>query len=453
MMSSDAHRVQRSNGVYYSTQHTADTSLVNRRMFKRHLAQNTSYECTPAPTTSKPIEFRPNLSAAEYIDGRESYLKFGFNYSYGKYEGEEGKYVAKLSTGYLDFFDSITLRDRAGNVLEHINSGLNLILPIVLNNRMDQDIINASAVMNQSHLEAGRLYTAIIPLSFLLGFFNVGKLTPPHLIDGCVIQLGLRNANMVFRPTTTTNVPEFILGPPPDGADFVYAIVDPYIVTSNYVLDNKLHQLITQQYESVHGLHYPFISYTHTQYDIPIINFTQEISVNQTYSRAFKAIFCMDSVYNEGESSFWNAQVDNVRHEDITEWPFGEFRARIGDTRYPDTPVTTWEEAYHLFLCAWKTYRGGHVSIFSELDFREMRILCVDLCRGVIGKKSGQKINNHYPLLVQLTLDEEVAKTSVNPNFPVTGDVFNRRLRCFVEHERILMARFVNGSREHVVVA
>lgn len=272
---------------------------------------------------------------------------------------------------------------------------------------------------------------------------------------------------MVFSPVEEPDsenvnpLPQLSLVGSPAGENYEYTIHNPYIVTSNYVLDHKLHQLLGQQYCSEHGLHYEYKTYTHIRYDIPeVVAFTQEIVVHQSFSRATKALFVMDGIYDDGdESSFWNAQFDNVRQIQLDGWSFGELRARIGDTVYPDTPVKTWREAYHLFRTAWKIHRGGRVSTTSFLDFKEMRLLLVDLCRGVMGKKSGQVINNHYPLVVTFQTDDEIARESVNTQFlptagdPIPAQVFQRRLHCFVEHERILMARKANGVPEHIVVA
>ena len=435
--------VKHANSVFY--QATSDGTLVTRRTTKRHHATDDVYTCNPQPQ-SRQVEFKFDLGS-EYIDGMESYLKFKLLYNTSVTTPAE-PLPAKLSSGFTDMIQDIILLDRNGRELERIENLYQIASMLATSTHTSDSLHNGSYVfpIDKRVPVSPATTTVIIPLHFLLGIFRTDTLVPPHILDKATMRIRLRSANLVFSPTTNS-VPVIS-----NAEGWIYSWTDPEIVFNSYNLDHRLHELITQEYNTT-GLHFPFESHTHIGYDIPNTEFTESIQITQSFSRATKVLCAIDAQSDDSQSfQYINAYFNNMSasvaadERAASAWVYGSLQCKINDVTWPDTPVTEFLEGYQLWLTAFRAHRSNGISGQAKADFLDGERVCIDLDRGTVGNKSGQIINNKFPVVIHLKLLASVVHRSINP--AMFSRIKNRRLHTFVEHQRILLAKHDN----HVVL-
>lgn len=444
-MSREGSNVKHANSVFYSA--TSDGCLVTQKTTKRHHALDTEYRCDPKPSSSRDIEFKFDLGA-EYVDAYQSYLKFSLEYNTSVTSPVED-YPAKLSSGFTDLVQDILLLDRNGVTIERVEHVYQVASMLATSTHTTDSLANNSYVFPaDKRLLRGVQSTVVLPLHFLLGFFRTDTLIPPHILDRATMRIRLRDANLVFSPTTT-NIPN--VG---DGEGWQYSVHNPLVVFHSYVFDHRLHNLITEEYNGA-GLHFPFTSHTHIGHDIPNTAWREDVYVNQSFSRATKVLLAIDAKDDDSSLPHLNAYFNNTLANTVdgervaAPWVYKSFQARINDVAYPNSPLDDgdWVEAYHLWLTAFRAHRGAGVSAQAKVDFIFGERVLVDLDRGTVGHSSGQVVNNRFPVVIRLDLDEAVAHDS--KNFAMPPRVLNRRLHMFVEHQRVLLAK----QNNHIVVA
>ena len=438
-MSSESDNVKHANSVYYTA--TADGTLVTRRTTKRHHTIDKVYYCSPEPE-SRQLEFKFDLGT-EYVDGMESYLKFSLEYNTSFLAPTE-PLPGKLSSGFTDLIQDVLLCDRNGVVLERIENVYQIASMLATSTHTSDSLHNGSYVfpVDKRVPVSPATTTVLIPLHFLLGIFRTDTLVPPHILDKATLRIRLRNANLVFSPTTTT-VP--VLN---NHEGWVYSLTDPEIVMYSYNLDHRLHDLITDEYNST-GLHFPFESHTHIGYDIPNTELIDTLQITQSFSRATKVLMAIDARTDDLPhlDAYFNNMLPSAGDERLDgPWIYNSLQCKINDVTWPDTPVSEYIEAYQLWLSAFRAHRGVGISAQAKVDFLDGQRVCIDLDRGTVGHKSGQIISNKFPVAINMKLREAKVHHSINP--AMFSRVLNRRLHAFVEHQRILLAK----SNNHIVL-
>jgi hypothetical protein len=431
-MSANGSDVKHANNVYYTA--AADGNLVTRRTTKRHHAIDELYECSPQPT-GRQLEFLFDLGS-EYVDGVESYLKFQLEYNTSFTTTTEA-YPGKLSSGYTDMIQDILLIDRNGVEIERIDNVYQIASILATSTHTDASLRNTSVFPVDKRVEVSPVSsTVIIPLHFLLGLFRTDTLIPPHILDKATLRIRLRDANLVFSPTTTT-IPSF-----DDNENWTYSWRNPTIVYNTYNLDHRLHELITQEYETT-GLHFQFTSHTHLGISIPNTEYTDTVQITQSFSRATKVMLAIEA--EGGADQYFNNMLSSVEgnERDAAPWVYGALQARINDVTYPDTPVTEYAEAWQLWLTAFRAHRGMGVSEQAKADFIHGERVIIDMDRGTVGSSSGQIISNKFPVQIRLNLLAAAPHKSINPS--VFSRVLNRRMHAFIEHHRVLLAKADNA--------
>ena len=436
-MSSSEISVKHANSVYYTA--VSDGTLVTRRTTKRHHTIDKVYSCSPEPE-SRQLEFKFDLGS-EYVDGFESYLKFELKYSTYFITPAE-PLPAKLSSGFTDLIQDILLIDRNGTELERIENFYQIASMLATSTHTSDSLHNGSYVfpIDKRVAVTPATTTVLIPLHFLLGIFRTNTLVPPHILDKATLRIRLRNANLVFSPTTTT-VPVVA-----NSEGWRYSVTDPEIVMYSYNLDHRLHDLITAEYNST-GLHFPFESHTHIGYDIPNNEKIDTLQITQSFSRATKVLMAIDARTDDAphlDAYFNNTLPVEVNEREPGPWIYSSLQCKINDVTWPDSPVSEFIEAYQLWLSAFKAHRGVGVSAQAKLDFLNGQRVCIDLDRGTVGHKSGQIISNKFPVSINMNLRE--AKVHHSINTAMFSRVLNRRLHAFVEHQRIILAKSGNHS-------
>ena len=179
-MSSESDNVKHANSVYYTA--VSDGSLVTRRTTKRHHTIDKVYTCDPEPT-SRELEFKFDLGR-EYVDGMESYLKFGLEYNTSNQTPTE-PFPGKLSSGYTDLIQDILLVDRNGREIERIANVYQLASMVATSTLTTDSLYSGSYVfpIDKRIPVSPEIITVLIPLHFLLGIFRTDRLVPPHILD------------------------------------------------------------------------------------------------------------------------------------------------------------------------------------------------------------------------------------------------------------------------------
>jgi hypothetical protein len=426
--------VKKLNGVFYTA--LSDPTLVKYKTTKRHHALYDTY--TARPYCNKDIEFKLVLGS-EYVDAGNSYLRFQFTYDTSIAPPIVND-AASLSTGFTDLLQAILIVDRYGNTLERIEN-LYQIASVLATSHHDGHYLyeTLQCFPSTKALDHTAEYDVIIPLHFLCGLFRSTTLLPPHLLDGCRIRLALRGANHVLSPTTPA-VPALA-----SDEGWTYTISRPTIVTETYVFDQRLHSLVTSEYESETGLHVPFVSVTNITQGVDANAFTTTMHVAQSFSRATKVFLSTESVY-ESAHDYINAYVTNMFPTPGSQWVYKSIQAKIGDTAYPNTAIDSPDVAWHLWTTAFNKHRTGSAVAGEAKDsFENGNRVVIDTNRGVLGADSGVTISNKFPAVVNMTLRDASAPTALDPAFEgllnTLGVSHKRLLHMFIEHQRIIVAR------------
>jgi len=439
-MSSESDNVKHANSVYYTA--VADGTLVTRRTTKRHHTIDKIYHCSPEPE-SRQLEFKFDLGT-EYVDGMESYLKFKLEYNSSATSSASELYPAKISSGFTDLIQDILLIDRNGRELERIANVYQIASMLATSTHTSDSLHNGSYVfpIDKRVQVFPATTTVLILLHFLLGIFRTNTLVPPHILDKATLRIRLRNANLVFSPTTYS----FPVVENSEG--WIYSLTDPEVVFYSYNLDHRLHDLITDEYNST-GLHFPFESHTHIGYDIPNGEIIDTLQITQSFSRATKVLMAIDARTDDAPhlDAYFNNMLPAAGNERVAgPWIYNSLQCKINDVTWPDTPVDEYIEAYQLWLSAFRAHRGHGVSAEAKVNFLDGQRVVIDLDRGTVGHKSGQIISNKFPVAINMKLLASLPQKSINSD--VYNRVLNRRLHAFVEHQRILLAK----ADSHIVL-
>lgn len=412
--------VQHLNGVFYTAQ--PDSNLVKYKTYKNHHALHASY--TVAGNEQDSMEFQLNLGQ-EYVNCENSYLKFTFKYST---TNGPVPVPASLSTGYIDLFDNILITDRHGITLERTEN-LHHIANVLATTKYTTDALESTDIFTHSEVLSDQDIHVVIPLHFLAcGLFNSDNLLPPHLLDGAHIRLGLRAPNLTLSNSVQGGLDADMK------EQYTYTISDPLIVCQSYIFDNRLHDLVTQEYESEQGLHIQLKSYTSIQQTVPSTQFTRDIQIRQPFSRATKIIALTEVRYG----NYRDAYVDNVRPH-LGNWHYKSIQAKIGDTYYPNTTLEQPHEAWNLWLNAFNKQKTG-VSQNAREHFHTGNRVLIDTSRGIRGQESGVTISNRFPCVLRLTLLSQ-PEVQVGWKEDNMTDIPPRIMILFVEHERIIVAQ------------
>ena len=422
--------IKTANAVGYSIQN--DLNLVKRRTTKRQVASVKTIEASPV--AARPyIEFPLSLHA-EYVDSVESYLKFKIEYNTSLTTGVSNTTPGKLSSGFTDFFRSIQIVDRFGNVLEDIQNGLHHICSFMATSTHDNAYLHHTTYVfpaDKTLTRTPSINLIVIPLHFLCGLFKTNRLIPPHVLDGARVRLGVRSANAVFSPTAADVLDES------NQEGWEYTITDPEIVFSTYVLDDRLHEMLTHEYETT-GLQFSFYSHYTLSKKLPTAGVTDTINITQPFSRASGVVGCIERYANDA----WQDAYYDLMFPTKVPGPYvyKSYVARVGDVQIPDNPVeSNWLELFHLWVAAFRKHRSGGISSEAHRDFLEGQRFIVDTNRQVVGgDPSGQQINHTFPVAIATSL--EAAETCTSEITSVSA-VLGRRLQLFVHHQRVVLAQ------------
>ena len=422
MNENDGSIVKAANGVFYT--HASDPGLVRYRTTKRHHALYDTYSASPAP--DRQLDFNLELGS-EYVNGANSYLRFTFSCDS---PGAGVLNIASLSSGWTDIVQELLIIDRNGVTIERIENAHLIASQRATMTYVDDQLHHATqAFPADRDIITGITYDVVIPLHFLCGVFATERLLPPQIFSGATVRLTLRDANMALH-TISPLLPDYA-----SAAGWTYTITNPMLVCESYVFDNRLHDMITEEYAST-GLVFPFVSYTSQTLPLSVEQVTLSHQIRLPFTRAIKLFISTAIAFGD----YRDAYVDNDKPDRATIAAFSwrAFQAQIGDNRFPNYVLDSANEAWQLAVSTMNKSMSHGMASTARGDFDAGERLLINLDRGVGGVSSGVVINNNYPLILNFTLAAERIVDSENLAF---DDVVPpRALQMFIEHQRIIAA-------------
>lgn len=420
-------RITQVNGVDYTA--TSDANLVKRRTYFKHRAVHDTYVANPDPQGNGYIEFKLNVGEA-FVNMKNSYLTFLFGLN-----GINGTESAELSSGWTDLFESILLLDRHGVEIERITALYDLA-HFVASMSQSNDYLNGTTRVFDAFREVSTAYPykIVIPLHFLCaGLFDTRRLVPPQLLDGMTVRLQLRNADKAF----VQLLPNW----PAANERFSYSINNPELVLESCQLDNRLAEMVMQQYMSPEGINIPITSYNHLTIPLPEEKFTIDDNISLPCSRGTTVLLSTE-VSIAGANQHINNTLPGY---DFVFSRLDTLQVTASGVNIPNRPVSGEEEMFHLSMSAFErvgdTRMGLSVEAFDQAT--KAGRVAVQIGRGIGAHESGVAITNTFPLRLRSTFKPVGTVNSESATWAartVDQRTPARVLHVHVKHERIIVA-------------
>lgn len=366
------------NGLVYENKQ--DLGLVLSRQYYTARPVNQSY------TSGGTIDISVNISDADFIDGRQSYLYFTLttnhdadpNSSYG-------------SGSASNFIDTSQVIHKDGQIIDHC-IGVNRHISVMDHWTKDYGFFRAQGSLQGYHEtpngNVGGSYA--VPLSSIFPLMNYKGLLPPNLINKARLRLTVARALDVIQDSN--GVPF---------TDWTVSISNIKFVFDVYTMDKSV----------VNAINGTTIQMEYKSWFTERNTFsTQAITIptRKTVAKAHRVTY----IVQEGFTAISDkAGQDNMGPEENFEMT--SYQWRVGTRMNPSQPVTNNEESYTQTLRAFNRFHGNSNAPHTVADYVDFYgIISLDLTRSKTNAPNdgGTPIDNNNVVDLNVKFDSVVSR-------------------------------------------